>query len=155
MVSLQKPKRTTSAAFREWLRPGGCVAKGSHCYGGLEFHHEKRKAAAGSDPFLGGSDFCGMWLCWHHHMLAQGRLAEFERDLGMGAWEWLFRQLYLYAMERGLLAFDGERADAGKADVRAAVSEALALVQEGKLAEARVRLEGAILLAAAKEANGA
>jgi len=107
-MSLAKPKRTTSEPFKEWLRFEGCAAKGPHCYGGLEFHHEKRIGARGSDPLLGGNDFCGMWLCWHHHMLAQGRFPEFELDLGMSIWEWLFRQLYGYAMERGLLEVDGE-----------------------------------------------
>jgi len=102
-MNLEKPKRTTTEAFREWLRLGGCIAKGPQCYGGLEFHHEKRTGARGSDPLLGGSDFAGFWACWRHHMLAQGRLAEFERDLGMPVWQWLFRQLYLYAIERGLL----------------------------------------------------
>jgi hypothetical protein len=111
-MSLAKPRRTTSEAFRKWL-PHECTCRGPNCYGGLEYHHEKRRGAAGSDPLLGGSDFAGTWLCWHHHMLAQGRFPEFELDLGMSVWEWLFRQLYGYAMERGLLEVDGDEIAAG------------------------------------------
>jgi hypothetical protein len=106
-MSLEKPKRTTSEAFKEWLRPGGCVAKSLECWGPPEFHHEKRIGARGSDPLLGGSDFCGFWACKYHHTLAQSHGAAFETDLGIPVWQWLFRQLYLYAMERGLLEEGG------------------------------------------------
>ncbi len=153
-MNLDKPKRTTSEAFKEWLRPGGCACKGPRCYGGLEFHHEKRKGGRGSDPLLGGSDFCGVWLCWSHHMLAQGRLAEFELDLGMPVWEWLFRQLYLYTMERGLLVIDAEP-DPVKAGLRAAVAEGLALLRGGRPLDAAARLHDALLWAALTEVGGA
>jgi hypothetical protein len=43
-----------------------------------------------------------------HHNIAQSHRAQFELELGMPIWQWLFRQLYLYAMERGLLEVDGE-----------------------------------------------
>lgn len=112
-MNLVKPKRTTSKAFKEWLRPDGCIAKGSSCWGQLEFHHEKRRGARGSDPLLGGSDLCGFWACVFHHNLAQGHRAQFELELGMPIWQWLFRQLYAYAMERGLLEVDGEEIAAG------------------------------------------
>jgi hypothetical protein len=153
-MNLDKPKRTTSEAFKEWLRPGGCACKGPRCYGGLEFHHEKRKGGRGSDPLLGGSDFCGVWLCWSHHMLAQGRLAEFELDLGMPVWEWLFRQLYLYTMERGLLVIDAEP-DPVKARLRWAVREALELLRGGQPFEAVNLLSEVALLAAIADAGRA
>ena len=112
-MSLDKPRRTTSEAFREWLRPAGCIIQNGSCWGRPEFHHEKRRGARGSDPLLGGSDFCGFWVCSLHHNIAQSHRAQFELALGMSIWQWLFRQLYLYAMERGLLEVDGDEIAAG------------------------------------------
>lgn len=103
---LKKPRPKRYPAFKAWIMSGRCacwspVLRG--CGGPEEFHHYKRRGAAGSDSLLGGSDLCGMKLCRNHHNLEQARQLDFEWSLGCGVWEFLMRQLVEYLEQGGTL----------------------------------------------------
>lgn len=75
MSGLDKPVQRRDEAYRAWVRSRGCVfaqlGYRMECYGEVEFHHVKPRGARGSDPLMGGSDWCGLGLCWNHHVIVQ------------------------------------------------------------------------------------
>jgi hypothetical protein len=91
-----KPTLTEDSAFREWSKFEGCALLVlGHCGGQVEFHHLKRRGARGSDPVLGGVDYCGLALCRFHHRLLQDLpLWDTVPSARFNPWLHAFRQYY-------------------------------------------------------------
>jgi hypothetical protein len=95
-LAYPKPRREVDEDFKAWSVSQGCAVVG--CQNRADFHHVKARGGRGSDPLLGGSDYCGMAVCRFHHSLLQTATFEqryrFTKQTGLDVWEHLFRQKY-------------------------------------------------------------
>ena len=97
-LAYPKPKREVDEDFKAWSVSEGCAVLG--CMNRADFHHVKTRGGRGSDPLLGGSDYCGIGACrFHHGLLQNGTVAQlykFSEQTGLNVWEHLFRQYWLW-----------------------------------------------------------